>query len=664
MKTARTALKLTLPFILGILIGDWLQMPFIIALTIWTTAFLSLLVLVYSGRLLSYFRKWIGVAMMITFFTSGMLSMSTYLPTYDDQHYSHHLLPGDQLLLKVDDFQQGNGNYDKVIGELVYRIYGKQKQPITGKLLCYINTEDEKLNIGDQLLLKATLQPIESSNNPGGFDQAKFWKYKQIYHMAFATKNNYKLVQKDYEFNTFWANLRATFITQLEERLTGRNKGLAVALAMGQKSLLEKETNTAFANAGAMHVLAVSGLHVGILMGIVQWICFQFAFLRKRNTYILIGIIVVWSFAFLTGGSPSVLRAALMFSLLAFGQLKGVSFFSLNSLIFAALFLLILNPLYLFNIGFQLSFLAMLGISLFYKSIQGLLFIKNKIIRWFWQGTALGIAAQIGTLPLTLYYFNQFPNYFILSNIGLMVFAFLALAAVILFLITYAIPYVSDVVAWITDTIFSLLHEFIDFINTLPVPVSQGFKIYLWQVLLAYGLILILWWAHKEKKFTIWKYTAMALFVVALVLVFQRTQNWSENRFIVFNDRYQIVLYKEGQKIVVFYDQAAKGKEDKIAFIADGYQRAVGGELSYHVMPSFSAPKNALAVQTENLKFTIAAHRDGNVIKFPERQFFLPKSNKEIHADTDFIVIDGKWLKKPLEKAQYSTREVAFEIVL
>lgn len=664
MKTARTALKLTLPFILGVLVGDWLEVPFIIALTLWTTFFLCLLALIYSGRLVPYFRKWIGFALVSTFFTSGILSFSTQLPAFDDQHYTHHLLPGDQLILNVSEYQKGSGSYDKVIGQLEYRIYEKQQQPISGKLLCYLNTEGEHLDVGDQLIINAAINPIENSNNPGGFDQSTFWKYQGIYHMAFATKQKYQVLEKNYEFNTFWTNLRAKFIAQLEDRLTGRNKGLAVALAMGQKSMLEKETNTAFANAGAMHVLAVSGLHVGILMGIVQWICFQFAFLRRRNLYIFLGIIVVWAFAFLTGGSPSVLRAALMFSLMAFGQLRGISFFSLNSLVFAALFLLIINPLYVFNIGFQLSFLAMLGISLFYKTIQNLFYFRYKVVQWFWQGTALGIAAQIGTLPITLYYFNQFPNYFVLSNIGLMVFAFLALAAVILYLITYSIPYISDIVTWITDFIFTLLHGFIDFINTLPATVSRGFDVALWQVILAYIFIFMIWWSYKERQLKIWKFASVSLFTLAVLLIIQRTQNWNEDRFIVFNDRYQIALYKKGERIVVFYDYKAKGNEDKIAFIADSYHRAVGGELLYHIIPSGSHDNNALVMQFEKTKIEVIASKKGNTIRFSDHSFFLPKSNHAKVTENDLKIIDGNWLRKPYDKADISTRDQAFEIVI
>lgn len=664
MKTATTALKLTLPFIIGVLVGEWLQIPFIIAFTLWTTLFLCLLVLVYTGRLVSYFRKWIGITVVLTFFVSGILSLSTQLPAYDDLHYSHHVLPGDQLVLTVDEFQKGKGNYDKVIGELDYRVYENQQQPVSGNLLCYIDTDGQQLDVGDRILINAKINPIENTNNPGGFDQAAFWKYQGIYHMVFASQQKYKVIDKNYEFNTFWTNLRSKFIAQLEERLTGRNKGLAVALAMGQKSLLEKETNTAFANAGAMHVLAVSGLHVGILMGIVQWICFQFAFLRRRNLYIFVGILVVWAFAFLTGGSPSVLRAALMFSLMAFGQLRGVSFFSLNSLVFAALFLLIINPLYIFNIGFQLSFLAMLGISLFYKTIQNLFFFRYKVVQWFWQGTALGIAAQIGTLPITLYYFKQFPNYFILSNIGLMVFAFLALATVILFLVTYSIPYVSDIVSWITDFIFSLLHGFIDFINTLPATVSRGFDLSLWQVLLSYCLIFIIWWSYRKKYIYSWRLASVGLFALGVLIIFQRTQNWSTDRFIVFNDRYQIALIKKGKKIIVFYDQEAKGKEDKIAFIADGYQRAVGGELFYHIMPNNSDKNNGLAIQIDKTEIKVIATKNGNTILFPEQHFFLPKSNHIEVSKADLKVIEGNWLRKPYEKANFSTREKAFEIVI
>ena len=148
----------------------------------------------------------------------------------------------------------------------------------------------------------------------------------------------------------------------------------------------------------------------------------------SKNQIIIIALVIVWIYSLMTGLSASVVRSAVMFTLLVGSGLLNRSYNNFNVLAFSAFLILMWNPHFLYDIGFQLSYLAMFGIFMFYKPLGKLIYFKNKIIRLAYEGTMVGIAAQILTVPLTLYYFHQFPNYFIITNLGLMIFSFLILA--------------------------------------------------------------------------------------------------------------------------------------------------------------------------------------------------------------------------------------------
>src|SRR5690554_5649590 len=245
--------------------------------------------------------------------------------------------------------------------------------------------------------------------------------------------------------------------------------------------------------------------------------------------------ISLWCFAFLTGMSASVVRAVMMFSIMGFGQLMGKKFFGLHAIFASALLLLIFNPLVLFDIGFQLSYLAVLGISLFYQPIVKLFTSSHKIINWFWQGTVIGIAAQIGTVPISLIYFNQFPNYFLLTNIGLLVLAFIAFIGVLVLFISHLIPMLVDALSYLVNLIFDILTYFITWINSLPGEVSTGFTPHILQVALLYIAILFSLYQWQKGNFKKFIFTVLFLFVLSVSLIYNRENNKFKKELIVLN---------------------------------------------------------------------------------------------------------------------------------
>ena len=181
------------------------------------------------------------------------------------------------------------------------------------------------------------------------------------------------------------------------------------ALTLGYKNDLDKEMQASFAGAGAMHILAVSGMHVGIIFLILKQIFALFGILKSnyKLKYIII-LLCIWFYALLTGLSPSVTRAAVMATFILCGKVFGKRTNIYNSIAASAFVLLLFNTNYLFDVGFQLSYTALIGIVFFYKRIYTLIFVRNMPLNYMWQLTTIGISAQIGTFPLGIYYFNQF----------------------------------------------------------------------------------------------------------------------------------------------------------------------------------------------------------------------------------------------------------------
>lgn len=524
-------------------------------------------------------RKIIGSLLLLVFFFSGSFSFQYKLPHSQVNHFTGEFLSGDKLLATVDDVNQDSIGFRKMIVSVEGIIRKSKDQGAIGKLLCYVDS-DNRLNTGDQVVISPKLITIKNKGNLGEFDASSYWKYQGINRMCFLRENDIKIISKDGDFNSFWGSMRETVKQILYTHLSNHNASVATALVLGDKSELSAERRNAYANAGAMHVLAVSGMHVGILLGFLQWLFYRISWLRKRSIYVVVALIFVWTFAFLTGLSASVLRASLMFSILALGQLRGYSFFSINALFVSALVILFLDPSALFHIGFQLSFLAMLGISFFFGPIRNLVNSRSKLVNYFWDGTALGLAAQIGTIPISLYYFHQFPSYFILTNLGLLVLAGGALISVFIMMILTWIPFVGGLIGYVVDIIFTLLNEFIEFINDLPGTISSGYTPTQLWVLAIYIMLVVLIYSWRKGRRLGFYAAFSTIFLLGVLLVVKREYNRASSVLIIPNHKYNIVLVKVPNELICLYPSVDVEKEE-VELLTNSAAKVFGVTPSY-----------------------------------------------------------------------------------
>lgn len=279
----------------------------------------------------------------------------------------------------------------------------------------------EHLDYGDRVLIVGAPQAIEPPYNPGEFDFKKHNANKHIFLQHRPDSGKWTLAAKSSErgFLFYAQRMRKLCVGVFKRYIPdGQEQGILMALVLGVTDGLDSEVLSAYAASGAMHVLAVSGMHVSILYGILL---FAFKPIRKSPasewSIAVICLLLLWMYAFVTGLSPSVLRAVTMFSFVAVARPLGRNTNIYNTLAASAFILLLYDPWLILSVGFQLSYLAVWGIVYLQRPLNNLWAAPNTLLHWAWQITTVSIAAQWTTVAISIYYFHQFPTYFLLANL-------------------------------------------------------------------------------------------------------------------------------------------------------------------------------------------------------------------------------------------------------
>jgi len=365
-----------------------------------------------------------------------------------------------------------------------------ESRPV-GKGIVYIEKDESSLSLkyGDIIQFNGAFRPIKSNGNPHEFDYARYLRIHNIQEQAYVKSRSWmKSAENGNAFVQTIVDLREYLSSTLKRSgLSDKNYMVANALLLGQKEYLDKDVLRTYSSAGAMHVLAVSGLHVGIVMLVLAFVLRPIKRFRKGKFVFLILVLTgIWFYALITGMSPSVLRASVMFSFIIFGKELQRETTIYQSIMVSAFLLILLDPYIIFQVGFQLSYLAVLGIVFLQPKIVNLLYIKNKILHKAWQISAVSIAAQIATFPLGIYYFHQFPNFFLISNLLVIPLAFLILIVGITYLTVHLVPILNEVVFWIFDSLLTLLNIGVSWVEQLPYSILWGLSIHWYEVFLIY----------------------------------------------------------------------------------------------------------------------------------------------------------------------------------
>ncbi|UKN01465.1 competence protein ComEC family protein [Paracrocinitomix mangrovi] len=557
--------KLLIPIIIGVVVhfytGFSLSIWFIVA-ELFALFLLSLPILSKSKKGNLVF----GVLLTLFAFTLGGFVAQVHDSSVNPNYFANK--SADTYLVQVIEMPEEKAKSVKCVVD-VLQVGNEQ---VSGKSLLYFQKSDrsQKLKYGDLITVKTNFQEIKSNGNPKEFDYARYLRIHNIHEQGYVKEDNWGL--KGNDANPFlsaifsWRQNLSELIN--DSGMSPKNAMVANALLLGQKEYLDKDVLRSYSSAGAMHVLAVSGLHVGIVMLILMTFLKPFKKLKfGKNIYVIALLSGIWFYAFITGLSPSVMRAAVMFSFIIVGQELQRETNVYQSIMVSAFLLILTDPYIIFQVGFQLSYLAVLGIVYLQPKIENLFYVKNKILYKAWQISAVSIAAQIATFPLGLYYFHQFPNFFLLSNLLVIPMAFFILIVGMSYLILHIIPLINDLLLYVLDVLINVLNFGVEWVEKLPYSILWGISIEWYEVFLIYISLFLgaVSFIHRKSKALI-----ASLSGCLILLVFNVWENNAlnnENSICIYNvsDEVAIDVF-QGRNNTFFATKEFMDDEEKLLF--------------------------------------------------------------------------------------------------
>lgn len=465
------------------------------------------------------------------------------------------------------------------------------------KILLYQKKNDSTtidLRYGDKIRVEGQPVTIPAPKNPYEFDYRTYLIDQGIYYHHFAGTDQIRLetrghgnpiMQFVYELRSKLARIIAFHITQHKEQ------AVVKALLLGIKGQLDSDTKSAYAAAGAMHVLAVSGLHVSVVCLLLQWF-FKIvpAGRFQRVAAPICSILALWIYALLTGFSPSILRAATMFSIILFSKILNRRANVFNSLAFAAFVLLLYQPIFIFSVGFQLSFLAVAGILYIYPKLYALWQTPHWFGDKIWQLACVSLAAQLATFPLSLYYFHQFPTYFLLTNLVVIPASFaIMILGIALIIFGHRFPWIG----WLLEHVAFAMNWFVELIQSLKGSAIDWVQISIIQTVLIYLLILTFVMLFSKKK----TYFATIALLATLGIAMDRSV-----RLIVQSSKQQLLFYSTKNSLLVDQNLGLNAQLFSIDSAMDvkPFQYQIAPFRRTNLLP---APDTAIFIKTNMAEF-------------------------------------------------------------
>ncbi|MFN0257706.1 ComEC/Rec2 family competence protein [Pedobacter ureilyticus] len=392
------------------------------------------------------------------------------------------------------------------------------------------------LNYGDELMIAANYLPVEPPYNPAEFNFKQWLASKNIYHQSFIRQDELIKLQEGQgnPIIKYALEVRQKQVA-IYRKLIRDDESFAVAstLILGYRADLSKETLAAYSKTGTIHALSVSGMHVGIIYIMLNWLL---AFLDKKNAGKIFKVVLIcsliWYYSLLTGFSPSVLRSAVMLTAFILAKQLQRSSNSYNILAFTAFGLLAYDPFLIWDVGFQLSFLAVFGLVYYQPKIYRWLYFKNKWADKLWSTVAMSLAAQLATLPLSIYYFHQFPIYFIISNL------FILIPITVLMYLGIAILLVRVYfLAPLFEWIITFTNKGLKWISELPYAGITEIWLNPWQLLLfcLFMLLLTVGLASYKKKYIFSGLTT--LLIIQFTFAYQKIKASQQEELVLFSLR-------------------------------------------------------------------------------------------------------------------------------
>ena len=546
-------IKLTLVLILGIIVGNYSNLDIEYTLFACLTPLLALGILRFVDK--KNESPIFGYLTILTTFFIGVLAVSLSFPKNNPDHYLNHDYSSNHTWrLKVSGVLKSTSFSNRYMAK-VEKLNSRHAE---GKVLLSFAKDStyQTLQVDDELMFSAIPMEIKAPLNPHQFNYKLYLKDLGISHQFQLDKKDFIKIQKPAATIFGRASkARSHIISQLSRANFGKDElSIIQALLLGQRNDISEETYTDYKNAGAVHILAVSGLHIGILLLLLQFLLTPVERLPRGKTLKLILIVILlWGFALLSGLSASVVRAVTMFSFVAYSMYLNRPKNTFNILALSMFFiLLVINPKLIFQVGFQMSYAAVLAIVWLYPLLQKLWFPKNKIIRKIWQLLSVSIAAQLGVLPISLFYFHQFPGLFFISNLLIVPALGVILGMGILVILLALIDALPNFLVVIYDTLIGWMNWTISWVAQQEAFIFKNISFDAIQMILAYGIIFCCVILLTRPNFK--KIMALATLVIGFQLwVLYSNYQTSKNSllFLAHQTKNTALIHQNGRTVAV-----------------------------------------------------------------------------------------------------------------
>ncbi|MEO9210357.1 MAG: ComEC/Rec2 family competence protein [Ginsengibacter sp.] len=500
-------LRLLTSLIIGIIIGFYLKFEINSVIIIGVSTFIFYVIFYFQPEHFRYkYRVIQGLLISCLFVLLGIfITWQKDVRNHKDW-YGKKYTDRSFFLVTLNEPPVEKAKTFKILSEVESVITNDYPEKKTGKLLLYFSKDSllPPLKYGDRILIKNKLKPIQNSGNPGGFDYAQYMAFQQIYHQVYLKHGDYIIV-KGSETNFLQSIIfssRDYVIKTLHKYIPeGNESALANALLIGYRVDLDKDLVQAYSNAGVVHLIAISGLHLALIYALLLWITLKIPYLKKAAIpRILVILVCLWFFALLTGAPPSVLRAGVMFSFISIGTLLNKKGSIFNSLAVSAFVILCFNPFILWDVGFQLSYLAVLGIVICQKPIFNWFYFKNKILNNIWAIASVSIAAQIFTIPICFYYFHQLPLLFLVANVIAIPLSTVALWGCVALVALSPFEFLAMYFGKLVWVFLWLMNHSVLLINELPFVIWNNISISVTDTFLLYLIFIVFLIALFKKN--------------------------------------------------------------------------------------------------------------------------------------------------------------------
>lgn len=514
-----------------------------------------------------YKKPWLGgflIYILIFFF--GIVFTEQYKEINQHNHFSKQ--KADVLLIRIIQEPKQTGLIVRFNTCVTNASFNGKIMATCGSLLIALKLDSNQknnLNYGDELLIPNIYKTVDAPFNPAEFNYKLWLQHQQIYFQSFVNHDQYQLIaiNRGNPIIAYALQLRKKLVEKFQKYMHSPDAiAVASTLILGYRADLSQDVLQSYSKTGTMHVLSVSGMHVALVYIVID-VLLQFLN-RKRSGILLkalISVSLIWIYALITGFSPAVCRAAIMITFVIVGKTYNKHISMLNILLVSAFLLLLYNPFFITDVGFQLSYLAVVGLIILQPIIENWINFKHQYIRKLWSLLSVSLAAQLITFPVSIFYFHQFPVYFLISNLFIVLPSMLIMYIGIVFLLVPSLDIIAKPIAFLLEKTIILMNQGLAWIEHIPFGNWNKLWITVPEYLLLYAIICCFFGWIVHRKTALLKLGAVFSILFLASFSFKKVRAINQNEIVFLNLRRNSgVIFKKGNEAFVITDLKTSDK--------------------------------------------------------------------------------------------------------